>query len=434
MTALMDSAGPLVVLDDDPTGTQAVAGVPVILACKPAVIAATAATSSTAIHLLTNSRAYPPEQAHELVREAAAATVEVLARPRFALRGDSTLRAHLLEEYLALCDVAYSSRTPPLLLVPALPAAGRITVGGVHYLVRDGRRVPLHETEYARDPGFVYRDARLLQWAEDRSAGFFQRASGRELYLERVRSGGPRVIADALLELADAGRAAVCVPDAESLDDLAVIAEGLGLAEGAGAEIVVRSAPTFVGVASGALATERARAPAPGAGVLVACGSYVPSTTRQLKKLIDAYPRSLVEVDVVALVSGGRKAEIDRAAGEAARLLARDGLAVVATQRERPPGMRDFASGQRVATGLAEVVGRIEPQPGVVLAKGGITSAVTAKHGLGAQTGVVVGPLLDGVALWHLDISGEKMPFVVFPGNVGDERTLLEVVELILEA
>jgi uncharacterized protein YgbK (DUF1537 family) len=435
MTGLRDAAGPLVVLDDDPTGTQAVARVPVILACNPAVIAATAATSPTAIHLLTNSRAYPPEQARELVREAAAATIEVLARPRFALRGDSTLRAHLLEEYLALCDVAYAGRTPPLLLVPALPAAGRITAGGVHYLVRDGRRVPLHETEYARDAGFAYSDACLLQWAEDRSGGFFQRAGGREVDLERVRSGGPTVIADALLELADAGRAAVCVPDAESLDDLAVIAEGLGLAEAAGAEIVVRSAPTFVGVASGALATERARPPAPGTGVLVVCGSYVPSTTRQLEKLIDAYPRSLVEVDVVALASDGRKAEIDRAAGEAARLLALDGLAVVATRRERPQDLRDFASGQRVATGLAEVVGRIEPLPGVVLAKGGITSAVTAKHGLAAETGIVVGPLVDGVALWHLHLSrGEKMPFVVFPGNVGDERTLLEVVELVLEA
>jgi hypothetical protein len=42
---------------------------------------------------------------------------------------------------------------------------------------------------------------------------------------------------------------------------------------------------------------------------------------------------------------------------------------------------------------------------------------------------------VDGVALWHLHLRrGEKIPFVVFPGNVGDAGTLLEVVELILEA
>jgi uncharacterized protein YgbK (DUF1537 family) len=62
-----------------------------------------------------------------------------------------------------------------------------------------------------------------------------------------------------------------------------------------------------------------------------------------------------------------------------------------------------------------------------VLAKGGITSAVTARVGLGARTAICRGPLVDGVALW--DVGG--VPFVVFPGNVGADETLLEVVELI---
>src|SRR5206468_11139000 len=103
-------------------------------------------------------------------------------------RGDSTLQAHLLEEYLAVRDVAFPGRTPPLLLVPALPYAGRITVGGVHLLERDGRRIPLHETEFAADPSFAYDDARLLQWAEDRSGGLFARAAGREIHLDELRS------------------------------------------------------------------------------------------------------------------------------------------------------------------------------------------------------------------------------------------------------
>jgi uncharacterized protein YgbK (DUF1537 family) len=40
----------------------------------------------------------------------------------------------------------------------------------------------------------------------------------------------------------------------------------------------------------------------------------------------------------------------------------------------------------------------------------------------------VLGPLVDGVALWRLE-SG--VPYVVFPGNVGTDRTLLEVVDMI---
>ena len=433
MTSQERGSGPLVVLDDDPTGTQAVAGVPVLLDWDDGLVAETAAASPRSLHLLTNSRAYPPERARAIVRDAAAAAVRALGRPRLALRGDSTLRAHLLEEYLGLCEAVHDGRTPPLLLVPALPHAGRITVGGVHYLVRDGARIPLHETEYAADPAFAYSDARLLRWAEERSNGFFPAEAGREVHLGRLRVDGAGAVAETLLELHGAGTPAVCAPDAETLADLEMIARGLRLAEELGAEVAVRSAPTFVGVVAGNLARGRVDPPAAGAGLLVVCGSYVPSTTRQLAELTEAHPGSLVEVDVLALVSRGRDAEVARAAQAAGRRLERDRFAVLATPRERPAGTDNLASGERIANALAEVAGRVEPAPGVVLAKGGITSAVTARHGLRARRGTCLGPVVDGVALWRLERpGGDPVPYVVFPGNVGDERTLLEVCELIV--
>src|SRR5262249_46224548 len=157
---------------------------------------------------------------------------------------------------------------------------------------------PLHETEYARDPSFAYRDARLLQWAEDRSGGFFPVAAGRE-----VGRAGADAIAATLIELAAAGRPAVCVPDAATLPDLETIAHGLRRAETAGAEVIVRSAPTFVGVFAGNLASTTVAAPAADGSMLVMCGSYVSTTTRQLAALAENYPASLIEVDVVALAS-----------------------------------------------------------------------------------------------------------------------------------
>src|SRR4051794_13237798 len=101
---------PLVVLDDDPTGTQAVAGVPVLFEWEPRLIAEAARRG--ALHLLTNSRAFPPARAQEIVRAAAAATIGAVPEARLLLRGDSTLRAHLVEEYLGLCDGAYAGRRP----------------------------------------------------------------------------------------------------------------------------------------------------------------------------------------------------------------------------------------------------------------------------------------------------------------------------------
>jgi uncharacterized protein YgbK (DUF1537 family) len=423
---------PLVVLDDDPTGTQAVAAVPVLLEWDARLVREAASEGAGALHLLTNSRAYPPERAYAITRGAAEAAVKALGRPRIALRGDSTLRAHLVEEYRAVGDAAFGGRTPPLLLVPALPHAGRITVDGVHLLERDGRRTPLHETEYARDPALGYLDARLVHWAEERSAGFFSASASREVGLDELRARGPDAVAAALTALADAGVPAVCVPDAETLADLEVIAQGLRMAEEAGAEVLVRCAPAFVGVYAGTLA--RGHVPPPGEGrpLLVVCGSWVPSTTRQLAALLTAHPGTLVEVDVGALASSEPQREVERAARAASKLLRQDGLAVVATERTQPNGSWDIGAGERVAFNLAQVAARVEPAPEVVLAKGGITSHVTARTGLGARRGVVVGPLVDGVALWRLEAgAGRQVAYVVFPGNIGTEKTLLEVVDLI---
>jgi uncharacterized protein YgbK (DUF1537 family) len=431
----VQASGPLVVLDDDPTGTQAVSGVPVLLDWDARLVAEAARAGARAVYLLTNSRAYPPARARERVHAAAAAAVEALGRPRLALRGDSTLRTHLLEEYFAVCDAAFGGRTPPLLLVPALPAAGRVTVDGVHLLERDGARVPLHLTEYARDPSFAYSDARLLRWAEERSDGFFRAGDGCEVPLATLRGEGPEALARALGGLAEVGAAAVCVPDAETIDDLALVAEGLRLVEGRGAEVLVRSAPTFVAVLSGTLAAERVPPPPAGGALLVVCGSYVPNTTRQLAALAARRPGSVVEVDATALGSSDPEPEVARAAAEAGGRLDAGGLAVVATSREGPGEGWSLDVGGRIAHNLARVVARTQPQPAAVLAKGGITSAVTAVEGLGAARADVVGPVADGVALWRLSArDGRSVPYVVFPGNVGGEESLADLVDAMMRS
>jgi uncharacterized protein YgbK (DUF1537 family) len=422
---------PVVVLDDDPTGTQAVADVPVLLEWD-ADLLRRVASGASAVHLLTNSRAYPPREAYSIVRGAAETAAAAVSGARFVLRGDSTLRAHLLEEYWAVTDGVYPGTSPPLLLVPALPAAGRVTVGGVHLIERNGTRMPLHETEYAEDPAFAYSSAALLHWADERSGGFFPAGAGREIHLDRLRGDGPEALAKALADLAASEEPAVCVPDAETVADLELIASGLERAEARGATVIVRCAPTFAGVLAGNLARRPAPAPSRGRGLLVVCGSYVATTTRQLAVLLDAHPGTLVEADPILLASGSPDGEIARAAADVRGTLARLGLAVLATPRTRAAEVSDLLSGRRIARNLARVAGAVAGGADVVLAKGGITSHVTAHTGLGARSGRVLGPLVDGVALWQLDVAGRSLPYVVFPGNVGDDETLRRVVELIL--
>jgi uncharacterized protein YgbK (DUF1537 family) len=416
-----------VVLDDDPTGVQTLAGIRVLLAWEADDIAA-ALEHGRSVHLITNVRALSPATARAVTATGARTARAAAPGATVVLRGDSTLRGHLLEEVEGVASVVTPGRIPPLLLVPALPAAGRVTVDGVHRIERNGRLVPLHETEYATDGVFSYRSARLLEWAEERSAGLFRAADGRELHLDDLRGGGAAAVARALLELGAAGRPAVLAPDIVTEADLQLVADGYRRAAEAGTSALVRCAPAFVGVLAGTTASGLVPAPAAADGMLVVCGSYVPATTAQLRVLADERPGSLVEVDPAALASAQQESEIERAARAASERIRGGRLAVVSTSRERPPGTESLEAGERVAAGLAAVVGAIAPRPSVVVAKGGITACVTLRDGLGVAGAEVVGPMLPGVSYWR----GGELDYVVVPGNVGDERLLADVVALVL--
>jgi uncharacterized protein YgbK (DUF1537 family) len=101
---------------------------------------------------------------------------------------------------------------------------------------------------------------------------------------------------------------------------------------------------------------------------------------------------------------------------------------VVSTARDRPAGTETLHAGERIAAGIAAVAAAIEPRPSVVVAKGGITSCVTLRDGLGVSAAEVVGPVLPGVSRWR---AGE-LDYLVVPGNVGDDRLLADIVALVL--
>lgn len=433
MSAGASPAGaPVVVLDDDPTGAQMLAGVRVLLSWDEARIAA-ALAGRAAVHLITNSRALAPDRAEALVREAAATAVRAVPGALVILRGDSTLRGHLLEEYAGLRDAVFPNMEPVLLLAPALPSAGRVTIGGVQLVDRGGARTPLHDTEYARDGVFAYRSARLVEWADERSGGLFPAAAGREVPLAELRRRGGAAVTEPLTELAAAGRPAVLAPDAETPEDLHAVATGYAAAVRAGVPVLVRCAPAFAGVLSGTTSPGLVAAPHTAGGVLVVCGSYVPTTSRQLAALVLEHPGALVEVDVVALASDDPAGEVSRAARAASERLRADGVAVVATPRERPEGTTHLEAGERIARNLARVLRRLEPRPSVVVGKGGITSAVTVREGLGADEAEVVGPVLPGVSHWRVAGPDGAVDCLVVPGNVGDDDLLARLVSLVME-
>jgi len=89
-----------------------------------------------------------------------------------------------------------------------------------------------------------------------------------------------------------------------------------------------------------------------------------------------------------------------------------------------------LAIGRRVSDALVYLVQHLAVTPRYLIAKGGITSSDTATLGLGVRRALVLGQALPGVPVWKLGPEA-KFPglgYVVFPGNVGADSALAELI------
>lgn len=382
-----------------------------------------AATAQGASYLVTNSRACSPSNAATVTREAAGAVLAEAPGARLALRGDSTLRAHFVEEHDAVCR-ARGWVNAPAVLVPALPSAGRVTRQGVHYLLVDDDAVPVGETEFARDPYLGYRHSHLLDWADSRSDGRFRAGDGAVIELAAIRgSSGESKIASAIETAARRPRAGVVAIDAETNDDIDAVARGIHLAWVQGIEFVLRCSPALAAVLAGARAEAMTEVPA-ARRLVVLCGSFVQRTTGQLARLVSGHPGTMIEVDPDAALADPVR-EGRRLAAQTSALLDRGSIAVVATPRVHDRRVaRD-----RLTTALAKVAEELAGDIDLLILKGGATSASIVADGLGADVVDVVGPVGHGASLWSVPVGGgRRLPTVVAPGNVGGDDALSDLV------
>jgi uncharacterized protein YgbK (DUF1537 family) len=442
----------LVVLDDDPTGTQSVSDLPVLTRWTSADLEWAFAQHAPAVYVLTNTRSLDPAEAEERNREVvrnalAAAGGAALA---FVSRSDSTLRGHFPLEPEVIADElerASGERTDAVVIVPAFPDAGRVTIGGTHYM-RDGAGglTPVAETEFARDATFGFTRSRLAEYVEEKSGGRYPARDVIVLDLSVVR-GGAGAIADAL-DGATGGAPAVV--DIVTENDLRALALGLAEAERRGKNLLYRVGPPFVRGRIGQevrapLTAEDAfggRPPAGGGGLIV-IGSHVGLTTRQFDVLRAEHPSArVVELQVDELLhqmtsSGVGVDPLDPVVADVVAGLER-GDVVLHTSRALVTGRSPDESlgiARTVSAALVTVVRRTLARrpPRFVVAKGGITSSDVASEGLQIRHAIVRGPMLPGiVSLWE-PVGGHAagIPYVVFPGNVGDDRSLLDVVRVL---
>lgn len=449
----------LVVLDDDPTGTQSVSDLPVLTQWEVEDFTWALHQGKPAVYVLTNTRSLDPEEAaarnEEIVRNALAAAQkgEETLRLGFVSRSDSTLRGHFpLEPDVIAASVAAGSgeATDGVVMVPAFPDAGRVTIGGVHYMRGTGddadQLIPVAETEFAKDATFGFTNSEMARYVEEKSQGRYAADSVIVLDLNIIRAGAAtgdaQVSAKAIADAIDSATASTpIVVDIVTENDMRALALGLEEAERRGKKLLYRVGPPFMRARIGQdirleLSGEEAYAgntPSE-AGGLIVVGSHVGVTTRQLKVLTDQHSSaSIVEIDVEKLLGDDADNHLDQTVDAVVEAL-RSGDVIVHTSRlliKTDDPAESLRIARTVSAAVVAVVNRTLKTfpPRFVIAKGGITSSDVAAHGLEIRHAIVRGPMLPGiVSLWEpVDGPAKGIPYIVFAGNVGDDQSLAQV-------
>jgi uncharacterized protein YgbK (DUF1537 family) len=399
----------IAVLDDDPTGSQTVHDIAIVLALDDGDLRMAGDTT----FFLTNTRSLPEAEAAALTERVARRLLEQEPDLEIISRSDSTLRGHVVAEVEAI-DRARRAVTgrgyDGVLLVPAFFEAGRFTRDDIH-MAGD---VPVGETEFARDATFGYRSSNLREFVAEKRGD----VEVTSLSLDDIRAGR---VAERLRDATG-----WIVVNAEGYDDLDAVVDGV---RESGKTFVYRTGPSFVRALAQIAPIDPLTAAdiwpdgrPDGHGLLVV-GSHVGLTTRQVEATQGLHE---IELDVNALDPAG--------VGERVTAALADNDVLLYTSRTLRRGDDDLVIAREVSRAVTDVVSQgLEARPAWVIAKGGITSHDVAVRGLSIRRADVLGQLLDGMVSVFRPVEADPravgMPYVVFAGNVGDEHTLAEIVD-----
>ncbi|MBQ7419963.1 MAG: hypothetical protein IJV17_04385 [Prevotella sp.] len=401
----MGSNDRLVVLDDDPTGIQTVHGCLLITRWDEESVRQAFKDEQPFFYILTNTRAMTREAAAAVTREVMEMVIRVnddygyrliiVSRSDSCLRGHFPLETDVIRDCLVRHGVTVTEKTP---FCPAFIEAGRVTIDGVHYMKDGERLIPVSETEFARDNVFGYHTSVLRDYICEKGADpndyEIVNAQGYEelnAYASHLTSDIlPHTSAIVIRSSSSLPKAIAGCPDIPLLDRRILKHSGVGC---------------FI------------------------VGSHVKKTTRQLECLLNASGTCGIELDVQRILDDAEP--LMQETLQVIRQVADEYLTpVVYTSRQEirlDDVDRRQQLGQQVSDFLVDIVRRLPFTPSYLVAKGGITSHDILTQGLGITSARVLGQVVTNVPC----VMAKDFPYIIFPGNVGNEESLKEVYLLL---
>ena len=436
----------LVVLDDDPTGVQTVHDVSVYTDWEEESIRKGFEEKEAMFFILTNSRSFSVEETTKVHQDIAARVAKVareLGQDFMIIsRGDSTLRGHYPLETQLLADGLTKNEGVVIdgeIICPFFPEGGRYTMDNIHYVKEQENLVPAGMTEFAKDKTFGYKSSDLTEYVEEKTEGKYHKEDCITISLDELNALDVQGIKDKLMS---AQNMAKIIVNAVSYADLKVFCAALVLAMKAGKHYMARTAAAFTKV-MGRISDQPllGRAQLEGDtknGGIVLIGSHVKKTTDQLNCLKELDGQAdFMEFQVnTVFEENGLEKEVERTVKAAEEKILSGRTVVIYTSRQllAPENMtpeEKLHISVKISNAVTSIIGKLSVKPKFIIAKGGITSSDVGTKALRVKKARVMGQVKKGITVW---MTGEEskfpgMPYIIFPGNVGEVSTLKEIVE-----
>ena len=439
----------IVVLDDDPTGVQTVHDISVYTGWDEDSIRQGFKEENNLFYILTNSRGLTRQQTTQIHHEIAQ-TVSKIAKEcgidyLFISRSDSTLRGHYPLETIILKE-EYEKNTGRKIdgeiLCPFFAEGGRYTIEDVHYVRYGNDLIPANETEFAKDKTFGYTAATMPLYIEEKTSGEYIAEDVVTISLQDLRALNYDSITQKLLSVKDFNKIIV---NAIDYIDIKIFCIALFKAMKQGKNFIFRSAAGLVKIMGGVsdmplLSREQMiKKDNPNGGIIVV-GSHTEKTTRQLEALKQLPQIDFIELDVSLVKDEALfEKEIERCLKEEEKILSNKRSVCIYTSRtliSADTGNKedDLTLSVKISDAVQSLVGKCTITPSFVIAKGGITSSDIGIKALKVKKANVLGQIKPGIPVWQ---TGEESlfpdtPYVIFPGNVGDDETLKEAAEILI--
>ncbi len=448
--AVQDDPHKIIVLDDDPTGIQTVHDISVYTDWSYESVSCGFNETNKVFYILTNSRGFTEEQtikAHQEIGNVIAQVAKEQQRKYLIVsRGDSTLRGHYPLETEILkeqWECHSGQKVDGEIICPYFKEGGRFTLDNIHYVQYGDLLIPAGETEFAKDKTFGYESSDLTEYIEEKSKGSYKKEKIVTISLQDLRALKIDEIAGKLIHVTDFGKIIVNAIDA---CDVKVFCIALYRAMAQGKYFLFRTAAGFVkelgAITDKPLLTKKEMITSSSStGGIVVVGSHTQKTTSQVEQLKSLEGIRFIEFNSDLVLEEHRfKEEIASVVKLEEELLTQGITVVVYTKRtlltlEEDSKEDALERSVKISDAVQSLVGRLKVTPAFVVAKGGITSSDIGTKALQVKRANVLGQIKPGIPVWQ---TGEEskfphIPYVIFPGNVGEQNTLREVVEILQE-